>query len=291
MRLLGLQRNALLPSQGCTHARAEPRAHQQLRCVVEEGQEACKRCQSRGEECYTTTPLHDIVWQQRLTARVEHLTTTVDWLAGAVSTLANHLNINVGAPPAMPDDVAAALPYIPTPPNGISTALHPLPAEPSGSTSSRRKSLIKQQKQPEELHPVVEHAQPRPALPRTVECAEELLARAYADLSPAMANPLDGALGGPQYGDSSNTGQGMSLNLDATAPSVFGMLDFPLGSPELHVERPVEPLPGVGPAPRSMADRLLGSSNLEAVGSSDPRMDVVKSGLVSSADAEVLLNL
>lgn len=230
------------------------------------------RCAARGEDCQFTTPLHDLKWQQTMTARVEHLTASVDFLCQAVGTLANHLNLNVGHPPRASHDAAAPLPIIATPP-------------PSSATSA-----------PRALPPPPPPVQPEPKeAPRelpfwdTRAGAEQLLAQTYASFTPPFGSDH---IGGSQDGNIYAQGELQHGQIDMPeAPSFFGLIDFGLGSPELS-SRSVEELAGDNlNASKSMAARLLGSTNLEAVGSSDPRMDVVKHGLISVGDAEVLVDL
>ncbi|ORY85984.1 hypothetical protein BCR35DRAFT_302615 [Leucosporidium creatinivorum] len=266
-----------------------------LRCVVEPGSESCKRCSSRNEECVFTTPLHDLKWQQTITARVDHLGGTLDWLVAAVGTIANHLKLDVGAPPVAPPAATASLPSMATPPPpSAPSVLRPLPAE-AEQNPSRRPSLVKK---PEAVQQLSEPPLPRrePPAPEidiyTQEGAEQLLAQAYANFSPTFANPLDGSFGSAEYTSSGLPsgahGPRNALDYVPEAPSFFGLLDFPFASPELNT-RPLEEI-GASDPTRPMAARLLGSANLDAVGSSDPRTDVVKTGLVSPGDAEVLLD-
>lgn len=116
--------------------------------------------------------------------------------------------------------------------------------------------------------------------------AEELLAQAYARFSPPFPFPSDAP--------PSSSGSAPQLALSPTrefdrpegtgTTSFFGLLDDLIGqsSPEISTT-------GIGSRP--MAERLIGSANLSAVGSQDPRMDVIKSGLISSIDSEVLIDL
>lgn len=265
----------------------------ELRCVVEPGSESCKRCTNRSEECVFTTPLHDLKWQQTITARVEHLDGTLGWLVSAVETIANHLKLDIGTPPVAPAAATASLPSMATPPPpSAPTALRPAPAEPDQGPS-RRQSLVKQtEEEPRITAPLPPRGDPAP--PEidiyTQEGAEQLLAQAYANFSPTFANSFDNSLGGAEYtpGGPSH-GPRNALDYIPEAPSFFGLLDFQFGSPELNT-RSLEEL-GASDSTRPMSARLLGSTNLVAVGSSDPRTDVVKSGLVSPEDAEVLLDL
>lgn len=233
------------------------------------------RCAARGEECQFTTPLHDLKWQQSMTARVEHLTNSVDFLVQAVGTLAGHLNINIGVPPTPHPDAAAPLPVIATPPPSSASfaprALAPPPPHPPSAVDQKQSRH--------------EPAQAETTQWVTRAGAEQLLAQAYTNFpSPFGSNHVEGSVDGSAYAQS---GQPSADE----APSFFGLIDFGLASPELS-SRPAEQLAGDNSqASKTMAARLLGSTNLEAVGSSDPRMDVVKHGLVSVGDAEVLVDL
>lgn len=263
----------------------------ELRCVVEPGTGRCARCTSRNEECVFTTPLHDLKWQQTITARVDHLGGTLDWLVTAVGTIANHLGLDVGAPPAAAAAASTSLPSMATPPpSSAPSVLRSLPAE---ADASRRQSLMEEADAEQQI--------PEPPAPRrepeidiyTQEGAEQLLAQAYANFSPTFANPLNGSLGDAPYSSSGlpsgSHGPRNALDYGVETPSFFGLLDFQFASPEVNT-RPLEEL-GATDLSRPMAARLLGSANLDAVGSSDPRTDVVKTGLVSAGDAEVLLDL
>lgn len=42
------------------------------------------RCTARGEECTFTTPLHDLKWQETVTARVDHMSETVKQFLQAI---------------------------------------------------------------------------------------------------------------------------------------------------------------------------------------------------------------
>ncbi|KAK4052317.1 hypothetical protein OIO90_004398 [Microbotryomycetes sp. JL221] len=258
-----------------------------LRCVPAPDGGPCERCVRRGEECVYTTPLHDLKWQQSIENRVEHLTTTVDYLVTVIGSIANQLSVPFD-PPAQTSRtqlVPVIGPAARTSPPPFSNTTEPTRKRPrsvsvdASSSSSRR---------------IQAHSQPPPEHSYLTQSgAEELLLQAYArfDLPFSMEQEMPSIPAPVQ--DSQVT---QMTNQTVGANNLFDLIDMVTKpsqqiaqSDPRHVDAGSTSASGMDLL-KPMSARLLGSTDLEAVGSQDPRQDVVKQGLVSSGDAEVLLD-
>ncbi|KAI5476487.1 hypothetical protein MNV49_007666, partial [Pseudohyphozyma bogoriensis] len=300
-------------SKACTHCRRA-----KLRCVIDPDAVACRRCIGRKEEstCKFKVPLHDEQWQENTVERLDSLTNSVNYLVKAVEAISKHLNLPLeGVPPPLIDpspqaasagtsnqqfsDTSALLSAVnatiaaPSVRVDSSPNLHPLMPLPSTSEApapvapvprhvshlaTSRSSSLPRTRPPSRSNnsaagrraPVIDGSFDY----STLEGAEQLLAQAYANWSPPF----------PTSGLPVDAAQIVSAPAPAQSQSVFGLLDFGglqgAGSPEASSSKQTS----------KMADRLLAGTNRTAVGCQDPRTDVVKSGLIPSADTEVLVD-
>lgn len=213
---------------------------------------------------------------------MNRLRTQLDYLIGIMRTVADHLTIPFDPPretgPKAPivSAVGPTPPAIASPPK--SAAIAPQP---------RAEVILRQPATSRELTPARRNPPEHNYL--TQSGAEELLMQAYARFeTPFSVASEDAGIVAPVTVPTSNPTQ--TRPQLTSQPSVFDLLSGldDQSSPESMRST----INGTGESSnKTMAARLLGSSNPEAVGASDPRSDVVKAGVVTSGDAEVLLDL
>lgn len=194
-----------------------------------------------------------------MSSRMDHLTSSVSFIMDSLEVLHRHLGLPFN-PPAPPQPPSPSI------------------VDPSPSTSARKLPVVPV---PKEAPAPVERLPP-PSHDYSTQCgAEELLAQAYARFPapfpmPDTAEASDAAL---LLGHSPSRLAGLEASTN-----LFGLLDWTDGemSPTL-----TKGDMGIRP----MAARLLGSADLTAIGSQDPRVDIVKNGVISSTAAETLCDL
>lgn len=232
---------------------------------------------TRKEECRFTTPLHDLRWQDDITAQLDHLIQTNQTLLAALQSLHEHLGlpeISVPPPPVAPPRQRARSERTPPAPDPTELAVS------HTATTSAEAALA-----PPPL-PLLE-----PELDfLTQSGAEWLLAQSYAQshlpvpsIAPAT---LDAAQPSALVSAVTSADVRVQIETEQTEPTTgfFGMVDWVIGSDG-------EDEDGGSDETRTMRERLVGSANLGAIGSQDPRMDVVKAGVVTVQEAEHLLDL
>ncbi|KAM0786131.1 hypothetical protein ACM66B_006940 [Microbotryomycetes sp. NB124-2] len=246
-----------------------------LRCVVDASGGPCKRCAARGEECVYTTPLHDLKWQQSIETRVEHLSDTMNYLVGIIGNIANQLSI-----PFQPPQSSSQTQLVPV--VGPSRAHNKRARSPSAEASTSGRG-------PQSIVPEHDHW--------TRSGAESLLLQGYAHFSPPLElAPLtdlttSAPLVPPQTSSVHQTDAfpmlvgAQTRDQSSASNSVFDLINSVTASRADTGDN----VSADAFAQQSLT-RLPGAVDLEIVGSQDPRPDVVKSGVVSSADAEVLLD-
>ncbi|GAA5961592.1 hypothetical protein JCM21900_006645 [Sporobolomyces salmonicolor] len=262
----------------CRRVKVSPLHHEEDEAVHQAARGLTASCLLRKEECRFTTPLHDLQWQDDITARVEHLTRSNETLLAALQALHEHLGLpafSLPPPPVSPPRPRARAERSPLAPNAGSTQLEPDALGSASTSATAVGPLHAQQFEPEldfltqseaEWLLAQSHAQSHPLLPSTAPAALE---RAPPDV---LGCTLGSAADPPSQAEPDQP---------ESVSGFFGMVDWAIGSDD-------EDDPEDGS--RTMRERLVGSANLASVGSQDPRMDVVKAGLVSAPQAEHLVD-
>ncbi|KAK4048416.1 hypothetical protein OIV83_004762 [Microbotryomycetes sp. JL201] len=263
-----------------------------LRCVVENEGGPCKRCAARGEECVYTTPLHDLKWQQSMESRVEHLSDTVEYLVTVIGNIAGQLSIPFQPPQASPQAqiVQAVGPVGSWSPSAPPTTIHNNVNKSKRARSPSEEASTSSRRMPSAA-PDYDYL--------TQSGAESLLLQGYARFSPPSAlaalpnlsatasllSPQQSSVPLPPQSRQPNLAVARTQQRDAQAAanSMFDLIDIVTGQQtSLSTDMSTEAL--------QKSSTGINAADLEIVGSQDPRNDIVKSGAVSSTDAEVLLD-